>query len=166
MATWLGCHRSAFEWFRAVPSRLIIDNPNCAISKTAFSRGETVGDWHRIPTHVQGRATNMWNNATIRMSQRRCMKSTGAQRPTVQECKKSGTAYCQCCRRNSECNDADVCTEDSSIVRTTRRKGRAVHAVRVPGLWGVSGVCYRHRAFEGLRQFTVGRHLADAWTRH
>lgn len=31
--TWLGCHRRAFEWFGAVPSRLIIDNPKCAITR-------------------------------------------------------------------------------------------------------------------------------------
>ena len=33
VATWLGCHRRAFEWFGAVPARLIIDNPKCAITK-------------------------------------------------------------------------------------------------------------------------------------
>lgn len=33
VATWLGCHRRAFEWFVAVPARLIIDNPKCAITK-------------------------------------------------------------------------------------------------------------------------------------
>lgn len=33
VATWLGCHRRAFEWFGAVPERLIIDNPKCAITK-------------------------------------------------------------------------------------------------------------------------------------
>jgi transposase len=33
VATWLGCHRRAFEWFGAVPGRLIIDNPKCAITK-------------------------------------------------------------------------------------------------------------------------------------
>jgi transposase len=33
VATWLGCHRRAFEWFAAVPARLIIDNPKCAITK-------------------------------------------------------------------------------------------------------------------------------------
>jgi hypothetical protein len=27
VATWLGCHRGALEWFGAVPERLIIDNP-------------------------------------------------------------------------------------------------------------------------------------------
>ncbi|MGA2553108.1 MAG: IS21 family transposase [Burkholderiaceae bacterium] len=31
--TWLGCHRRAFEWFAAVPARLIIDNPKCAITR-------------------------------------------------------------------------------------------------------------------------------------
>jgi len=33
VATWLGCHRRAFEWFNAVPQRLIIDNPKCAITR-------------------------------------------------------------------------------------------------------------------------------------
>lgn len=33
VATWLGCHRRAFEWFGAVPERLIIDNAKCAIIK-------------------------------------------------------------------------------------------------------------------------------------
>jgi hypothetical protein len=33
VATWLGCHRRAFEWFNAVPRRLIIDNAKCAIVK-------------------------------------------------------------------------------------------------------------------------------------
>ncbi|MDH4191892.1 MAG: IS21 family transposase [Betaproteobacteria bacterium] len=31
--TWLGCHRRAFEWFGAVPRRLIIDNAKCAITR-------------------------------------------------------------------------------------------------------------------------------------
>jgi transposase len=33
VATWLGCHRRAFEWFAAVPVRVIIDNPKCAITR-------------------------------------------------------------------------------------------------------------------------------------
>jgi transposase len=33
VATWLGCHRRAFEWFGRVPCRLIIDNPKCAITR-------------------------------------------------------------------------------------------------------------------------------------
>jgi len=31
--TWLGLHRRAFEWFAHVPTRLIIDNPKCAITR-------------------------------------------------------------------------------------------------------------------------------------
>ena len=33
IATWLGCHRRAFEWFGGVPGRIIIDNPKCAITR-------------------------------------------------------------------------------------------------------------------------------------
>ena len=33
VATWLGCHRRAFEWFNGVPERVIIDNAKCAIIK-------------------------------------------------------------------------------------------------------------------------------------
>jgi transposase len=36
VSTWLGCHRRAFEWFGAVPERLIIDNPKCAITKACI----------------------------------------------------------------------------------------------------------------------------------
>jgi len=36
VATWLGCHRRAFEWFNGVPRRLIIDNPKCAIVKACI----------------------------------------------------------------------------------------------------------------------------------
>jgi transposase len=32
-ATWLGCHRRAFEWFGCVPHRITIDNAKCAITK-------------------------------------------------------------------------------------------------------------------------------------
>lgn len=31
--TWLACHRHAFEWFGGVVSRVIIDNPKCAITR-------------------------------------------------------------------------------------------------------------------------------------
>jgi len=31
--TWLGCHRRAFEWFGAIPTRVIIDNPKYAITR-------------------------------------------------------------------------------------------------------------------------------------
>ena len=33
VATWLGCHRRAFEWFAGVPARVVIDNAKCAIVK-------------------------------------------------------------------------------------------------------------------------------------
>jgi transposase len=33
VATWLGCHRRAFEWFGGVPARIVIDNAKCAIVK-------------------------------------------------------------------------------------------------------------------------------------
>jgi transposase len=33
VATWLGCHRRAFDWFGGVPSRVIIDNPKCAVTR-------------------------------------------------------------------------------------------------------------------------------------
>jgi transposase len=35
IATWLGCHRRAFEWFGGVPGRVIIDNPKCAITRAS-----------------------------------------------------------------------------------------------------------------------------------
>ncbi len=36
VATWLGCHRRAFEWFCGVPARLTIDNPKCAITRACY----------------------------------------------------------------------------------------------------------------------------------
>jgi transposase len=36
VATWLGCHRRAFEWFYGVPARVIIDNPKCAITRACY----------------------------------------------------------------------------------------------------------------------------------
>ena len=36
VATWLGCHRRAFEWFTGVPEKLIIDNPKCAITRACY----------------------------------------------------------------------------------------------------------------------------------
>ena len=33
VATWLGCHRRAFEWFDGVPERVVVDNAKCAIVK-------------------------------------------------------------------------------------------------------------------------------------
>jgi hypothetical protein len=33
VATWLGCHRRALEWFNGVPQRIVIDNAKCAITR-------------------------------------------------------------------------------------------------------------------------------------
>ena len=33
VATWLSCHRHAFEWFGGVPAKVIIDNAKCAITR-------------------------------------------------------------------------------------------------------------------------------------
>lgn len=41
VATWLGCHRRAFEWFGAVPERLIVDNAKCAIIKACLHDPQT-----------------------------------------------------------------------------------------------------------------------------
>ncbi len=40
VATWLFCHRHAFEWFGAVPARIIIDNPKCAITRACIHEPE------------------------------------------------------------------------------------------------------------------------------
>lgn len=36
VATWLACHRHAFEWFGGVVKRVIIDNPKCAITRACI----------------------------------------------------------------------------------------------------------------------------------
>ena len=36
VATWLACHRRAFQWFNGLPTRVIIDNPKCAITKACY----------------------------------------------------------------------------------------------------------------------------------
>ncbi|WP_459943265.1 IS21 family transposase, partial [Deferrisoma palaeochoriense] len=36
VATWLACHRHAFEWFGGVPARLIVDNAKCAIVRACY----------------------------------------------------------------------------------------------------------------------------------
>jgi transposase len=33
---WLNCHQNAFEWFGGVVSKIIIDNPKCAITKACY----------------------------------------------------------------------------------------------------------------------------------
>lgn len=40
VATWLGCHRRAFEWFGGVVSRIIIDNAKCAITRACVYEPE------------------------------------------------------------------------------------------------------------------------------
>jgi transposase len=40
VATWLACHRRAFEWFGGVVGRLIIDNPKCAITRACAREPE------------------------------------------------------------------------------------------------------------------------------
>jgi transposase len=40
VATWLGCHRRAFEWFGGCVSRVIIDNAKCAITKACVYEPE------------------------------------------------------------------------------------------------------------------------------
>lgn len=36
IATWLGCHRRAFEFFTGVPAKTIIDNAKCAIVRACY----------------------------------------------------------------------------------------------------------------------------------
>jgi transposase len=36
VATWLGCHRRAFEWFNGVPGRPIVDNAKRAITRASY----------------------------------------------------------------------------------------------------------------------------------
>jgi transposase len=40
VATWLACHRRAFEWFGGVVGRVIIDNPKCAITRACTREPE------------------------------------------------------------------------------------------------------------------------------
>lgn len=40
VATWLGCHRRAFEWFGGCVSRVIIDNAKCAITRACVYEPE------------------------------------------------------------------------------------------------------------------------------
>lgn len=46
VATWLSCHRRAFEWFGGRPSRVIIDNPKCAITKACYHDPEVQRAYH------------------------------------------------------------------------------------------------------------------------
>jgi transposase len=40
VATWLGCHRRAFEWFGGVVTRVTIDNAKCAITRACVYEPE------------------------------------------------------------------------------------------------------------------------------
>ena len=40
LSTWLGCHRRAFEFFNGLPTKLIIDNTKCAITRACFRAPE------------------------------------------------------------------------------------------------------------------------------
>lgn len=40
VATWLGCHRRAFEWFGGTVSRVTIDNAKCAITRACMYEPE------------------------------------------------------------------------------------------------------------------------------
>jgi len=40
VATWLACHRRAFEFFSGVANKLIIDNPKCAITRACYTDPE------------------------------------------------------------------------------------------------------------------------------
>jgi transposase len=40
VATWLGCHRRAFEWFGGVALRVTIDNAKCAITRACVYEPE------------------------------------------------------------------------------------------------------------------------------
>lgn len=40
VATWLGCHRRAFEWFGGTVVRVTIDNLKCAITRACVYEPE------------------------------------------------------------------------------------------------------------------------------
>ena len=40
VATWLACHRHAFEWFNGCPLSVRIDNPKCAITRACYYEPE------------------------------------------------------------------------------------------------------------------------------
>lgn len=48
VATWLACHRRAFEWFGGRPSRVIIDNPKCAITRACYHDPEVQRSYHEF----------------------------------------------------------------------------------------------------------------------
>ncbi|MBK7462377.1 MAG: hypothetical protein IPJ50_06220 [Betaproteobacteria bacterium] len=58
MAHWLGCHRRAFEWFAAVPARVIIDNAKCAIVKACIRDPEVQRSMPIAPKATVSRSTH------------------------------------------------------------------------------------------------------------
>jgi transposase len=48
-ATWLAFHRRAFEWFGGVPSKVVIDNPKCAIVRACVHDPEVQRSYVSAP---------------------------------------------------------------------------------------------------------------------
>ena len=74
VATWLGCHRRAFEWFNGVPGRLTIDNPTFPSAR--FSPGS--GRWRcGCPSPAAARVRQS------RSALRWCRRTFGAARASM-----------------------------------------------------------------------------------
>ncbi|WP_204162293.1 transposase [Variovorax sp. WS11] len=58
VAIWLGCHRRAFEWFNAVPRRLITDSAKCAIVKACIYDPVVQRAYPGQPTRTAGDRTD------------------------------------------------------------------------------------------------------------
>jgi len=56
VATWLFCHRHAFEWFGAVPARIIIDNPNALSPVPASMNPRCNGPMRNAPKAMASRS--------------------------------------------------------------------------------------------------------------
>ena len=64
VATWLGCHRRAFEWFGGVPERVIIDNPKCANTRACVHDPSTRQVVARTPRRSRARwSRSLWPQA-------------------------------------------------------------------------------------------------------
>ncbi len=60
VSSWLECHRHAFEWFGALPRRLIIDNAKCAITRACYRITSNLDftEWgEAFPNRLLGAAT-------------------------------------------------------------------------------------------------------------
>lgn len=55
VATWLGCHRRAFEFFNAVPSNIRIDNLKSAITKACFYEPTVQRAYQELALHYSFR---------------------------------------------------------------------------------------------------------------